>query len=400
MHLRRLTVWLLIVWPAVVSAGSFEVTVRQDLATSRPGETIVIPFAEVRARLPDARFDHLVVRNVATGELTPAQVTNFNPDDRAAFYDDLLWQHDFAAGESTARFRIETTLLPVPPWPTRVFARHVPERLDDFAFENDRVAHRIYGPGLDTPAAGRSRMIGSGIDVWTKRVRYPIVDRWYLKGHDAYHIDTGEGLDFYSAGTARAMGGTAVWREGALHASHNWASWRVLANGPIRAVFELHYAAWDAGEGMKVSEIKRFTVDAGRNFHRIESAYTTLPAGAAFTLAVGLGKHVKTAPDPIATRSVDGRWLSLWETYLKVEEAQLGTAVILADERAVSFAEDADNHLLLTSAADDATVTYHAGAGWTRSGDFAGRAEWEAYVADFAQRLRHPVVVELPSLAP
>lgn len=395
MKIRRLPVWLLAALPACAMAASFNVTVTHDLETARPGETIVIPFSAVRERLPGVLFDHVAVRNTATGKLVPAQVTNFNPDDRAALYDDLVWQHDFGAGEREARFTVETTEAPVPPWPAQVFARHVPERLDDFAFENDRIAHRIYGPGLDTEAAGKSRMIGSGIDVWAKRVRYPIVDRWYLKGHDAYHIDSGEGLDFYSAGTARGMGGTAVWRDGQLHTSHNWEAWRVLANGPIRAVFELTYAPWDAGNGVMVSEKKRFTVDAGRNLHRIDSSYATTPAGADFTLAIGLGKHEKPAPNPVASHSVDGRWLSVWETYLKADEAQLGTAVVLADELTPRFTEDANNFLMLVPAQGGATITYHAGAGWTRSGDFADRAAWEAYVADFAKRLQHPISIHI-----
>ena len=95
---------LLFTLPLAAAAASFEVRVSHDYAGARPGETIVLPFAEVRARLPDVLLDHVVVRNVATGEIVPAQVTNFNPDDRAARYDDLLWQHDFAAGETEARF--------------------------------------------------------------------------------------------------------------------------------------------------------------------------------------------------------------------------------------------------------------------------------------------------------
>jgi hypothetical protein len=169
------------------ASAQFEVTVSHTLEVARPAEVVVIPFSEVRSRLPGALMERVVVRRADTGEVIPSQVTNFNPDDRRALYDDLVFQHDFAAGEREARFIVELAAGPVPPFATKTFARHVPERLDDFAWENDRLAHRIYGPGLDTPAAGRSRMISSGIDVWTKRVRYPIVDRWYLKGHDAYH---------------------------------------------------------------------------------------------------------------------------------------------------------------------------------------------------------------------
>ena len=387
---------LLFTLPLAAAAASFEVRVSHDYAGARPGETIVLPFAEVRARLPDVLLDHVVVRNVATGEIVPAQVTNFNPDDRAARYDDLLWQHDFAAGETEARFVVETTTTPVLPWPARVSARYVPERLDDFAFENDRLAHRVYGPGLDTPAAKHSRMISSGIDVWTKRVPYPIVDRWYLKGHDAYHLEQGEGLDFYSVGTGRGAGGTGVWRDDNLYVSHNYAAWRVLANGPIRAVFELDYAPCDAGDGVRVSETKRFTIDAGRNFHRVESTFTTTPAGASFTLAVGLGLHPKAAPDPVLVEDRASGWMSVWETYLKDVEGELGTGIVLAPESdAAGFVQDATHQLLLVAAAGGDTVTYHIGAGWSRGGHVADRAAWETYLADFAARLRHPLNLTL-----
>tara|TARA_A200000159_G_scaffold161456_2_gene183444 strand:- start:3798 stop:4106 length:309 start_codon:yes stop_codon:yes gene_type:complete len=70
-------------------------------------------------------------------------------------------------------------------------ARHVPERLDDFAFENDKVAFRLYGPALQASAEN------NGTDCWLKRVDYPIIDKWYQRHAQgkSYHEDTGEGYD-------------------------------------------------------------------------------------------------------------------------------------------------------------------------------------------------------------
>ena len=58
----------------------------------------------------------------------------------------------------------------------RTFARYVPERIDDFAWENDKIAFRAYGP------KARKGAENSGIDCWLKRVEYPIIDKWYGKG--------------------------------------------------------------------------------------------------------------------------------------------------------------------------------------------------------------------------
>ena len=150
-----------------------------------------------------------------------------------------------------------------------VYARTVPERYDDIAWENDRIAHRMYGAALNSPAAGGERLRGSGIDVWAKRVQYPIIDRWYAKGHDQFHKDEeGEGLDLYSIGGSRGAGGTGIWDGSKLWTSDNFTNARVLVNGPRYATFQLTYAPWDAGTAGQVSETKFFRVDCGRTSTR------------------------------------------------------------------------------------------------------------------------------------
>src|SRR6185369_855024 len=80
----------------------------------------------------------------------------------------------------------------------------------DVTWENDRTAHRIYGG----PIAGDVR---DGIDVWVKRVRYPIMDNWYngdsLKGKKriSYHVDHGEGADYFDVKKSLGAGGSGLW---------------------------------------------------------------------------------------------------------------------------------------------------------------------------------------------
>lgn len=358
-----------------------------DASVARPGEVVVIPFAEVRKLIPDVRMYHLVVKD-AQGTSIAAQATNFLPDDRRALYDDLVFQHDFAAGEKEAVFTLEKSEAPVPPFPTLVTARYVPERLDDFAWENDRVGHRIYGQGLSTVAAGGSRMVSSGIDVWCKKVRYPIVDRWYTKGHDAYHVDTGEGQDLYSVGTARGCGGTGIWEGDRLWVSRNWQTQKVLANGPIRAVFELGYDTWQAGPRW-VTETKRFTVDAGRNLDEIVSVFTT-QKDVEVVVAIGIAKPTDAKVTKV-TRDEKARVLSVWQTYEK-GGSSIGCGIVLPPEAEFAgFAEDAQNYLILAKVKSGAAFRYYAGAGWDRSGDFADVAAWEAYLSAFSARLKSPV---------
>jgi hypothetical protein len=376
---------LLATIPTALAADSFTVTVENDLSIARPAETIVIPWSEVASRLPEVLIDHLVVKD-SKGKIIPSQTTNFNPRDAKGQVDELLFQHDFVAGEKSTAFTIEKTADTVPSFPSKTFARYIPERLDDFAWENDKLAHRIYGPGLDTPDARGERMISSGIDIWAKKVDYPIVDRWYLKGHNHYHKDEGEGLDFYTVGTSRGCGGAGIWDGKQLFTSHNWASWKILANGPIRTVFEITYAPWDAGT-FKVAETKRFTVDAGSNLDQIDSTYTVEGGPDPITVAIGIAKH-KDIEGNLTVNEKLG-WMSLWEKY--PQYGQLGCGVVLSPGTFDGAAENEQNKLILTKAKSGAPVRYYVGAGWEPAGDFATEQAWNAYLDDFAKRLASPL---------
>lgn len=383
--------------PAVHAADQLAVTVQHDLAIARPSETISIPWRQVNAALPGALIQKIAVKD-ARGRVLPHQVTNVapqakDPNNEGVAYGELLFQHSFAAGEKSASFTVEKIDALAPPFPARTFARHVAERLDDFAWENDKIAHRTYGPALAAPSppgAGKEVLVTSGIDIWFKRVGYPIVDRWYNKGHDHYHKDQGEGMDMYNVGKSRGAGGSGVWDGAALHPAVNWAGHRILANGPIRTVFELSYNGWDAG-GRQVSEVKRFTVDAGHYLDRIDSTFSAA-GDAPLTVAVGLNKTPSDkGQDPRIEVKREGKVLLQW-----VQQASndaFGTAVVLPD--AHGFAQDQLNELIVAKAWPGKPLRYYAGGAWSRAGEITSRAQWERYVQDIAARDASPVRVTL-----
>ena len=379
------------------AAERLAVTVEHDLAIARPSETISIPWSEVNAVLPGALIQKIAVKD-AQGRVLPYQVTNVaplakDPKNVGIAYGELLFQHSFAPGEKRAAFTVEKIDTVAPVFPVKAFARYVPERLDDFAWENDKVAHRTYGPALAAPSppdVKKEVLVTSGLDLWFKRVDYPIVDRWYNKGHDHYHHDEGEGMDMYNVGKSRGAGGTGVWDGKQLYTGVNYASWKVLANGPVRAVFELHYAGWDAG-GKQVSEIKRFTVDAGHYLDRIDSTFT-YAGNEPITVAVGLNRTPsdKGQNPQIATRK-EGAVLLQW-----VQQASndaFGTAVVLPG--AEGFAQDALNELVLAKAASGKPLRYYAGGAWSRGGEITSLEQWLSLAQDTAARDASPVRVTL-----
>jgi hypothetical protein len=389
---------------AAASAATVVITVTHELDAARPAAVIAVPFAQIAKLAPELHMYHVVVRD-SKGRPLVSQVTNYQHDHRGASYDDLVFSYDFAAGEKRAEFTLEATATGTPPEAPCVYARTVPERFDDMAWENDRIAHRMYGVALNSPAAAAAgeRLRGSGIDVWGKRVSYPIVDRWYAKGHDQFHKDgEGEGLDLYSIGGSRGAGGTGSWDGSKLWTSDNFLTAQVLSNGPRRAAFKLTYAPWDAGSAGQVQETKQFTIDCGRNFDMVESSFDF--AGEVGVVAVGITEHAQAEgfPKAVLTRDEQNRWMSLWE---ENKDGGLGVAVILANgtsAEAYAFEPPAKtpgnaNHLLTFKARDAAPVRYFTGAGWNKSGQFTDRASWESYVKSFAAGVAKPLTITVSS---
>ena len=397
--LKRLPLLALLAVPLAQAADKLTISASHDLAQARPSETITVAWTDVNKALPGAMIQRIAVKDAA-GRVLAHQVTNIAPLVKdplkvGAAYGELIFQYSFAAGEKKASFTVEKIDALAPVFPSQASARYVPERLDDFAWENDKIGHRTYGPALGAPAAPgvtKEVLVSSGLDIWFKRVPYPIVDRWYNKGHDHYHVDQGEGMDMYNVGKSRGCGGTGVWDGTALFTSQNYASWKVLANGPVRAIFELSYDSWDAG-GVKVAEVKRFTVDAGRYLDQIDSTFT-FSGPQQLNVGVGLNK----------TPADKGQSPKLVRTVIEADKAQVqwieqtgngafGTAVIVPT--ASEFAEDPLNHLVLAPVTAGRPLRYYAGAAWTRSGEIADSEQWKAYVAAAAQRIKHPVNIKI-----
>jgi hypothetical protein len=388
---------LLAACPAHAGQG-LAVTVSNPTGIARPSETIEVAWTQVARAIPGALMHHLVVRDEG-GRSLPYQVINVAPEAKdptgvGVAYGDLVFQHDFAAGEQSASFTIRAIEDLAPVFPARVFARFVAERYDDFAWENDRIAHRTYGPALAAPDVGKSGKevnTSSGIDVWSKRVDYLIVDRWYNKGHDHYHRDEGEGMDMYNVGASRGCGGTGIWDGRALAVSGNFQGWKVIANGPIRAIFELTYGPWGAG----VAETKRYTMDAGHNLDQVESTFTVASGDTSdLTVGIGLDKNSPDAgQDPRYSFAADTSrgTISLWVVHRT--HGSLGTAVIVPKESFLGVAEDGLNYLALARATPGRALRFYAGAGWSKAGEFTTKEAWDSNVAAWAARIRSPVGV-------
>ncbi|WP_336980118.1 glycoside hydrolase family 88 protein [Brevundimonas nasdae] len=272
-----------------------------------------------------------------------------------------------------------STIEPLEPPPEdqrrpRAVARFAPDRLDDLLWENDRVAHRIYGRTLEA----REAPSGSGIDVWAKRVRYPFMDR-QLKFPN-YHVDRGEGLDYYDVGRGRGAGGLGIWYDNKLWTSRNFSTYQIDKTGGDEARFSVTYRPWPVDVVRTVSERREFSLPLGSNFTRMTSTLTS-NSDAPLIVAIGISKRSNDNGRGFVTRDAAHGRLMFWEPE-NPEHGSLGIALAVDPATVEGFTEDADNYLILVRVTPGQSFTYYMGSAWDRGLNFATRSAWEDFVAN------------------
>ena len=356
-----------------------------DLDSPRPGETVELSLAALKGRF---RAEDLPRVSVAETGAPRAILVQAVDSDGDSLFDQLVFQSDFAPHETKVFALALGSPRPARKEDFRVYGRFVRERFDDFAWENDRIAHRMYGPALET--WGKEPLTSSGVDVWAKRTRALVVNDWYMT--DDYHHDNGTGGDFYSVGKSRGCGGTGLWKDGRLWVSKNFRETRVLASGPIRLVFELSYLPWEVGS-VRVSEKKRVTLDAGSNFDRFESRYTVEGESAGdgeIVWAAGIRK----VPGAAVRIGRNQGILRTWEAF-KGDDGHVGCAVVVDPASLVDVADADGNVLVVARTRAGSPAVHYAGFGWDKSGDFPDVGAWDRAVDALARRLRFPLKINV-----
>jgi hypothetical protein len=367
--------------------GETVITVKNSLSTNRQFETVAVNLENLKL---SGGNESIFIEDIETGQHLISQIVDENDDGK---FDVLLFQPEMPAN-SERKFYISTGAISQESDSIAAcYSRFVPERTDDYAWENNRVAFRTYGPRAQEMIESNINggTLSSGIDAWLKRVEYPIINKWYKKetsSTGSYHEDTGEGLDNFHVGMSRGVGGIAKKVDSTYYISKNFTAWKTLFNGPIRTSFILEYASWDAS-GKKISEKKKISLDYGSNLSKFE---ITIKGND--TISAGLTLHEQDGE--IAINKEYG-WVSYWEPH---GDSQLGTGIVVPNntmvghEHYVTNVQDASN-LFAHISIEDSIITYYAGFGWKKSGQFQNKTEWNDYLQHFSEGLKNPLLVQV-----
>lgn len=358
----------------MISCGSRDLKVSVENASDldRVSETIELDFGNIIAEHPELTAENVVVLDAA-GAQVPSQVYT---EDYGMVK--LIFQATVPAHQ-TAEYTVKAGERET--YDTLVFSRYVPERLDDYAYENNRIAGRVYGPALEDP-----RTLGP--DIWLKRVESLVVDKRYELND--YHHDHGDGMDCYKVANTLGGGALAPYVDEKIVLGDNYETYNRICNGPIRTKVLFTYKPFSVA-GYQVVLKRELTVDANTNFIRISNWFDA-PAD---ELPVVLGAVLHDVID----REDGDHYIAFTEKASDSAdpEADGNISVGLVVDAAEENVEvgTMDGHAVLKySITPGKRADVWTGSGWSKGGVESSEA-WAKTVKDFAYAQANPLKVTL-----
>lgn len=298
------------------------------------------------------------------------------------------------------------------------------ERGDEFGWENDRVAYRIYGHGGAV-----------GYDLFNKSTSELMLDYWYASEqskemrsinkqlhdrgyHDladqvynafCYHINHGKGMDCYTVGPTLGGGANALLNaDGSLFMPKCYKAYEILDQGPLRFTVRLTYPEADY-EGQKVTESRVITLDAGSQFNRVAVSYAGLAKPAAMAAGTVVHKSNPTAyvlcPENGYIGYEDLGDASVYNAKYRDELAkQMGhiyIGLLFPDKSVTTTFQARENgiatgHIIGKSTyKPNTSYVYYFGSGWDQNAEtgFTDLTAWEAHLSKEAKAVRNPMKV-------
>ena len=378
---------VILVYTTLISCTSevYDVEVSNTMAVERENESVEL----LVNKLPEliaSNVGNYGIYDKSTKQFLTSQVIDNDMDGSP---DVIIFQPQLAPN-SSKRFQLiiqDKSAVEI----AYCYSRIVPERIDDYTWENNRIAFRTYGPEAQrlVEEGEKGGLISSGIDCWLKKVEYPIIDKWYKESFNgiSYHEDHGEGLDDYHVGTSRGSGGLAIKSGDQYFMSKNFSSFKTIATGPLRTVFLLNYDDWEGPEG-PVKEQKMISLDYGSNLSRI-----AVSLEGTNNISAGISLHDN---DGIIESAENNSWINYKQPH---EGTVLTNALVtqtkyaLGNHTSITGKPDAD-HVFIDLKVIDGQTIYYSGFHWSESKQFKDNMEWKSYLEDFTNKLDNPIQIK------
>lgn len=296
------------------------------------------------------------------------------------------------------------------------------ERQDEFGWENDCVAYRVYGHGGAV-----------GYDLFNKSTPNLMLDYWYASEQNqemrsvsqqlrergyadladqlynaySYHIDHGKGMDCYTVGPTLGGGANALLNaDGSLFMPQCYESFEIVDKGPLRFTVRFTYPEQEI-EGEKVKETRIISLDAGSQFNRVTISYHGLSKPK--KMAAGLVVH-RENPTAYVLSQENGYmgyedlgdasvYNAKYRDELGRQMGKIYVGLLFPSKEITTTYQQRENgiatgHILgITTYQPNTTYTYYFGSGWNKNPNtsFHSLTDWEAHLSHAAKCVRNPL---------
>ncbi|MEL1255200.1 DUF4861 family protein [Flavobacterium sp. DGU38] len=358
----------------LLSQNKAAIEIQNNSDLERNEAVVAINWQTILSHYPQIDTSNFVVINAETKKQIPYQLEHKG----LPKIQNLLIQVNVKAKTTLSLFIQKGKPNPVE---VKTYARYVPERKDDFAWENDKIAFRTYGKAIEN-----TNEDAYGFDVWVKRTDKMVINERYKLGN--YHKDNGNGMDYYHVGHTLGAGNMAPFIKDTIRYSANYHQWKLLDNGPLRSTFQLIYDTWNAG-GIKVKAVKTISLDAGSQLSRVENKYT-FDDNKSMPVVVGI---IKRPESGVILLEEQKGIMGYWEPTAK-EDGTTGVGSILTTPVKNMFVNK-EQILGITEVKNNEPIVYYTGASWDKAGEIVNSVQWFEYLNHFSQELKNPLLVSV-----
>ena len=285
-----------------------------------------------------------------------------------------------------------------------VGGRQYPDRLDDIAFENDRIGFRIYGPALQ-----RKGEKGYGYDVWVKRTTELILEELYRNDPRlSFHLDYGKGVDCFAVGPTLGCGTPALLFDNSTISQIDYPSgagqivklsdgkilrfpwcyetYKILDKGPLRFTVQVDFPTTADG----ITEHRILSLDKGSNF--VES--TVWFDGLKRPTDVLAGFPIRSAG---AETLVKGdNYIQYADPTIEPEryQTQVYVALLFPDQQVDIDVLQQHGVGIMRHYTSGQRFHYFIGAAWSEF-DVRSQDEWQCRINGFMQMKKNPLQITL-----
>jgi len=357
-----------------IPAALVNITVSENAGFDRVGETVEINLSDIptiSAYAPEGNF-YLISKN--TREKLPFQTYR----DKNGL-ETMVFQLDIKAGRKE---RLAVIKGVRPAFDTVVYSRQVPERRDDYAYENDCIAGRIYGPRLKKP-----RTLGT--DVWTKSVSHPIINERFKRGQ--YHKNFGDGMDCYKVGYTLGAGALAPLDScGRLILGDNWEECTHITDGLVRTKASFTHGPFSV-DGKMVSVSRDLTLDAGSHFMKMATTFRS--ENDSLDVALAAVMH-----SPYVVES-ENNWIAFIEPASDSKHPEVDGDIFIAlilepGTKASGLCTIDDHAALRVRIPSGKPIICWTGSAWSHA-DIKSQEKWRSVVEAFVRSITSPVSVKV-----